>query len=131
MPHLFRGYGVEISLASPEKFLIIKETLTRIGIASKNDNILYQSVHILHKQSRYVLIHFKELFALDGRSSTLTEDDFARRNTITLLLQDWGLLRLVGNTPTNLAPLKNITIIPFSDKESWKLVPKYTVGNKY
>lgn len=129
--NLFRGCGVEISLSSPEKFLLIKETLTRIGIASKHESKLYQSVHILHKQSRYVLIHFKELFVLDGRPSAMTEEDYARRNTIASLLQEWGLVSIIDKNLSPLSPLKNITIIPFKEKDRWSLVSKYTIGNKF
>lgn len=128
--NLFRGCGVEITLASPEDFLKIKETLTRIGIASRLEKILYQSVHILHKRSRYVLIHFKELFVLDGRPSTMSEEDYGRRNTITLLLQEWNLLKVINPDLTPLAPMKNIVIIPFKEKADWQLVSKYTIGGK-
>ncbi len=130
--NLFRGCGIEISLQSPEDFLKVVETLTRIGIASRLEPILYQSAHILHKRTRYVLIHFKELFKLDGRPATITEDDYARRNTIALLLQEWGLVKLVGvQEPLSpLAPIHHMTIIPHRDKHKWKLVAKYTIGLK-
>ncbi len=131
--NLFRGCGIEISINDPAKFLVIKETLTRIGIASRVERTLYQSVHILHKRSRYALMHFKELFKLDGRPSTITEDDLARRNTIALLLQEWGLVNLVGSGDIKLepvAPIHHITIIPHREKQQWKLVAKYTIGIK-
>jgi hypothetical protein len=129
--NLFRGCGIEISLHTPEDFLKVKETLTRIGIASRVENTLYQSVHILHKRSRYVLIHFKELFKLDGRPTNISEDDYARRNTIACLLQEWGLVKILESESVGpVAPVHHITIISHKDKVNWKLVAKYTIGAK-
>ena len=122
---------LEIVLNEPDDFLKIRETLTRIGVASRKDNKLYQSCHILHKQGRYFIVHFKELFLLDGKKSNLEENDVARRNTIATLMSDWGLVTIQG--PQNLqplAPLRQIKIIPFKDKGNWELCPKYNIGNK-
>ena len=119
---------VEIKLKRPEDFLKIKETLTRAGISSK-DKKLYQSCHILHKQGRYYIVHFKELFALDGKETNLSENDIARRNTIANLLSDWGLVEVKGDsTPT--APLSQIKIISFKEKDEWILETKYNIGKK-
>ena len=122
---------VEVLLKEPDDFLRVKETLTRIGISSKkNPNTLYQSCHILHKQGRYVIVHFKELFLLDGRPSTLTQEDVNRRNTIIQLLSDWGLLEIVDTHKIDSKiSLKHIKILPFKEKVEWNLVPKYTIGN--
>lgn len=120
---------LEVTLHEPNDFLKIKETLTRIGVASKKDNSLYQSVHILHKQGRYYIIHFKELFLLDGKISNITENDIARRNTITQLLSDWGLIQIVNPKQIDpVAPLRQIKIIPFKDKDKWELKTKYNIG---
>lgn len=122
---------LEILLDDPENFLKIKETLSRIGVASKKDNTLYQSCHILHKQGRYFITHFKELFALDGKEADFMDNDLERRNTIAKLLQDWGLLKIAS--PINeesLAPLSQIKIISYKEKENWNLVPKYNIGKK-
>src|SRR6478736_6079602 len=113
---IFRGCGLEISLHTPEDFLKVKETLMRMGIASRVENTLYQSVHILHKRGRYVLIHFKELFKLDGRPTNISEDDIARRNTIALLLQEWGLVKILSEEVSPIAPVHHVTIIPFKEK---------------
>jgi hypothetical protein len=118
---------LEVTLAEPDDFLKVKETLTRMGVASKRDSKLYQSCHILHKQGRYFITHFKELFLLDGKPSNLTENDLGRRNTIVKLLSDWGLLEtvsVVGDT----APLNQIKIISHKDKVNWELCPKYNIG---
>jgi hypothetical protein len=138
--NLFRGQGVEIELPDPESFLKIKETLTRIGISSKKDKILYQSCHILHKKdrsdiqdiSRYAILHFKELFILDGKANNLDEEDVARRNTIVTLLEEWGLLKVVDPTQTEdpVAPLSKIKILSHKEKDTWRLESKYTVGMK-
>ncbi len=122
---------LEVSLNEPDDFLKIKETLTRIGVASKKEvNTLYQSCHILHKQGRYFITHFKELFLLDGKPSTLTENDIARRNTIASLLSDWGLLDIINSRQINdQASLKEIKIISHKDKMLWELESKYTIGN--
>lgn len=122
---------LEVTLNEPDDFLKIKETLTRIGVASRKDNKLYQSCHILHKQGRYFIVHFKELFLLDGKKSNLEENDLARRNTITTLMSDWGLLTIQNkNNAQPLAPLRQIKIIPFKQKGDWELCPKYNIGNK-
>ena len=121
---------LEVILAEPDDFLKIRETLTRIGVASKRDAKLYQSCHILHKQGRYFITHFKELFLLDGKPSNLVENDLHRRNTITTLLADWGLLTIVEPKLIEIiAPLRQIKVIPFKDKKLWELCPKYNIGN--
>ena len=121
---------LEVTLNEPDDFLKIRETLTRIGVASRKDNKLYQSCHILHKQGRYFIVHFKELFLLDGKKSNLEENDVARRNTIATLMSDWGLLQIdKTNKPEPIAPLRQIKIISFKDKDQWNLCPKYNIGN--
>jgi len=129
---IFRGFGVEVRLKQPDDFLKVRETLTRIGVASKKEAILYQSCHILHKQGRYAILHFKELFGLDGKPHNMTEDDIGRRNTITNLLWEWDLVELVDpdKTKTPAAPMNQIKILPFKEKNNWQLVPKYLVGKK-
>lgn len=125
------GKMLEITLSEPDDFLKVKETLTRIGVASRKENKLFQSCHILHKQGRYFIAHFKELFLLDGKKSNLEENDIARRNTIATLLSDWGLVSIVQEQPLQpLAPLRQIKIIPYRDKVNWILSPKYNIGNK-
>jgi hypothetical protein len=122
---------LEITLNEPDDFLKIRETLTRIGVASRKDNKLFQSCHILHKQGRYFIVHFKELFLLDGKKSNLEENDLARRNTIATLMSDWGLVTIVsGQNVEPLAALRQIKIIPFKEKVKWELCPKYNIGNK-
>lgn len=122
---------LEITLNEPDDFLKVKETLTRIGVASRKDNRLYQSCHILHKQGRYFIVHFKELFLLDGKPSNLTENDIQRRNTIATLLSDWGLITISEpEQASNVAQLRQIKIIPFKDKGNWDLCPKYNIGHK-
>ena len=122
---------VEIELEEPDDFLKVKETLTRIGVASKKDNKLFQSCHILHKQGKYYIVHFKELFALDGKPTDFSENDVCRRNTITNLLQEWGLLKIVlGDTESFVAPMNQIKIISYSEKDDWELIPKYNIGKK-
>lgn len=123
---------VHIQLKQPDDFLIIKETLTRIGIPSKKTNSLYQSCHILHKQGRYAIVHFKELFALDGKETTLSETDIARRNTIVNLLAEWELVDLVDpeKTKTPTIPINQLKIIKSSEKKQWNLESKFTVGKK-
>ncbi len=119
---------LEVTLNEPDDFLKIRETLTRIGVASRKDQKLFQSCHILHKQGRYFITHFKELFLLDGKPSNLLVNDIQRRNTIATLLADWGLITIV--TPvTELAPLRQIKVIPFKEKSQWELCPKYNIGN--
>jgi hypothetical protein len=121
---------LEVSLNEPDDFLKVRETLTRIGVASRKDNKLFQSCHILHKQGRYFLVHFKELFLLDGKPSNLIENDLQRRNTIATLLADWGLISIIKKGPvTELAPLRQIKVIPFKEKAHWELCPKYNIGN--
>ena len=130
---IFRGIGVEILLSKPDDFLKIKETLTRIGIAAKNNNVLYQSCHILHKQGRYAIVHFKELFQLDGKPTDICENDYARRNTITNLLVEWSLVKLVDSEKTKTpaaAPLSQIKIIAHKDKGNWTLEAKYNIGKR-
>ena len=122
---------LEVTLNEPDDFLKVRETLTRIGVASRKDNKLYQSCHILHKQGRYFIVHFKELFLLDGKKSNLEENDIARRNTIATLMSDWGLVTIEGKGKLGpLAPLRQIKIIPFKEKNNWDLCPKYNIGNK-
>lgn len=121
---------LEVSLNNPDDFLKIRETLTRIGVASKKErNTLYQSCHILHKQGRYFIVHFKELFMLDGKPSNFTMDDLSRRNTIATLLADWGLLDIIGQAPSEKTSLRQIKIISHKDKNEWVLKPKYSIGN--
>jgi len=122
---------LEVLLSEPDDFLKIKETLTRIGVSSKKDhNTLYQSCHILHKQGRYFIVHFKELFMLDGKPSNFTRDDLSRRNTITTLLSDWGLLNIVDESKSEeKTTLRSIKIISHRDKREWQLESKYTIGN--
>ena len=120
---------LEVVLKEPDDFLKIRETLSRIGVASRKERKLYQSCHILHKQGRYYIVHFKELFALDGKETNLSENDIARRNTIANLLSDWGLVEVKGDsTPT--APLSQIKIISFKEKDEWILETKYNIGKK-
>ena len=122
---------LEVTLDEPDDFLKVRETLTRIGVASRRDNTLFQSCHILHKQGRYFIVHFKELFLLDGKKSNLEENDIARRNTIATLMSDWGLLSIEEKDKAQpLAPLRQIKIIPFKEKAKWTLQPKYNIGNK-
>ena len=121
---------LEVTLNEPDDFLKVRETLTRIGVASRKDNKLYQSCHILHKQGRYFIVHFKELFLLDGKKSNLEENDVPRRNTIATLMSDWGLVSIYDKTKAEpLAPLRQIKIIPFKEKDDWELCPKYNIGN--
>lgn len=122
---------LEVLLPEPDNFLKIKETLTRIGIASRKERKLYQSCHILHKQGKYYIVHFKELFALDGKESNLTNSDIERRNTVATLLQDWGLLSIVASKETRpQASLSQIKVLSFKEKDDWELVPKYNIGKK-
>jgi len=124
---------VEVKLNNAEDFLKVRETLSRIGLASKKDNTLYQSCHILHKQGKYYIVHFKELFLLDGKESSLSETDVARRNRIILLLDEWELVRVQDYKMIEepVAPLSQIKIIPFKEKDKWNLVTKYTIGTKF
>lgn len=123
---------VEVKLANEDDFLKVRETLTRIGVASKKDRILFQSCHILHKQGRYYIVHFKELFALDGKPTNISEDDIARRNTIANLIAEWGLVSLVEVTKSKdpVSPLSQIKVLPFKEKGEWELIAKYNIGHK-
>ena len=121
---------LEVRLNEPDDFLKVRETLSRIGVASRKDKTLFQSCHILHKQGKYYIVHFKELFALDGKDTNLSENDIARRNTIANLLSDWGLVDVVGTTSVEAAPLSQIKVISFKDKGDWKLETKYNIGKK-
>ena len=122
---------LEIVLHEPDDFLKVRETLTRIGVASRHEKKLFQSCHILHKQGRYFIVHFKELFMLDGKKSNLEESDVLRRNSIATLLSDWGLLEIVNKEQVKeCAPLRQIKIIGFKEKNEWELCPKYNIGNK-
>ena len=122
---------LEVTLNEPDDFLKVRETLTRIGVASRKENKLFQSCHILHKQGRYFIVHFKELFLLDGKKSNLEENDVARRNTIAQLLCDWGLVELVSVIEvSSKAPLSQIKVLPFKEKNEWTLEPKYNIGKK-
>jgi hypothetical protein len=122
---------VEVRLKQPDDFLKVRETLTRIGVASRNENKLYQSCHILHKQGRYYIVHFKELFLLDGKESNFSENDVQRRNKITKLLSDWGLVNIVNETLVeDASSISQIKIIPYKEKAEWELVPKYSIGSK-
>lgn len=120
---------LEVTLNEPDDFLKVRETLTRIGVASRKDRKLFQSCHILHKQGRYFIVHFKELFLLDGKKANLDKNDIMRRNTIATLLGDWGLIDVVSATQLECAPLRQIKIISFKDKNDWELCPKYNIGN--
>jgi len=122
---------VEVKLKSDDDFLKVRETLSRIGVASKKEKVLYQSCHILHKQGRYFITHFKELFALDGKLAELSENDLMRRNSIAKLLRDWGLIELCQPiSEEKLAPMSQIKILPFKEKNDWTLVTKYNIGRK-
>lgn len=124
---------IEVTLKEKDDFLKVRETLTRIGVASKKEQILYQSCHILHKQGRYFIVHFKELFKLDGKPTDITENDLARRNAIVNLLEDWGLLTIVNKAQTKVPEpifLSQIKILSHKEKNEWQLVPKYNIGKK-
>tara|TARA_R100000278_G_scaffold91525_2_gene69757 strand:+ start:481 stop:915 length:435 start_codon:yes stop_codon:yes gene_type:complete len=122
---------VEVSLGEPDDFLKVRETLTRIGVASRKEKKLYQSCHILHKQGRYFIVHFKELFALDGKRANLTVNDVQRRNRIAQLLADWGLIKILNaDQIADIAPLNQIKVLSFKDKGDWILETKYNIGRK-
>ena len=123
---------VECTLKEPDDFLKIRETLTRIGVASRKDKTLYQSCHILHKQGRYYIVHFKELFALDGKPTNFSENDQARRNTIANLLAEWSLIKLVDSNRTSelTVPLNQLKILAYKEKDEWELTAKYNIGSK-
>jgi hypothetical protein len=130
--NLFRGVGIEIELPDSESFLKVKETLTRIGIASRKEKKLHQSCHILHKQGKYAILHFKELFILDGKENNITEEDYGRRNTIVNLLEEWNLIKVVDQSKTQdpITPLSQIKIISYKEKNDWELSSKYQIGVK-
>ena len=122
---------LEVTIKQPDDFLKVRETLTRIGVASRKDKTLFQSCHILHKQGKYYIVHFKELFALDGKKATLTDNDIQRRNTIAVLLTDWNLITIVKpEAATDKAPLSQIKVLPFKEKKEWNLSAKYNIGKK-
>jgi len=123
---------VEVTLKHEDDFLKVRETLTRIGVSSRKEKVLYQSCHILHKQGKYYIVHFKELFALDGKLSTISENDIQRRNAIANLLEEWGLLKIVNYDilKENMAPIHQIKIISFKEKDDWELITKYNIGKK-
>ena len=122
---------VEVGLKSDDDFLKVRETLTRIGVASRKDRTIYQSCHILHKQGRYYIVHFKELFALDGKPTNFSDNDKARRNTISNLLAEWGLVDLMNkNSEEPIAPLSQIKVLPYKEKDEWTLTAKYNIGKK-
>ena len=129
---IFGGCGVEIELLDEDGFLKVKETLTRIGVASRKDKKLYQSCHILHKQGRYAIMHFKELFLLDGKTNNFSEEDRGRRNTITNLLEEWGLIKTLSpeQVESPVAPLSQVKVLPYREKSEWELVAKYSIGRK-
>ena len=120
---------LEVTLSEPDDFLKVRETLSRIGVASRKEKTLYQSCHIIHKQGRYFVTHFKELFALDGKQTNLNENDIARRNTIANLLKDWGLVKIVGEMG-EMAPLSQIKVLSYKEKTDWSLETKYNIGKK-
>ena len=124
-----QGQMLEVSLKEPDDFLKVRETISRIGVASRKERKLYQSCHILHKQGRYYIVHFKELFALDGKETNISENDIARRNSIAKLLKDWGLVDIIGNADV-VAPLSQIKIISYKEKDEWILETKYNIGKK-
>tara|TARA_R110002074_G_C12190568_1_gene634189 strand:- start:139 stop:543 length:405 start_codon:yes stop_codon:yes gene_type:complete len=128
---IFRGLGVEITLKEKDDFLKVRETLTRIGISSRKEKKLFQSCHILHKRGRYAIMHFKELFSLDGLNTDISKNDIARRNTIASLLEEWELLEIIDEDEDDdqYAGLGQIKIIPFKEKDDWELIPKYHIGN--
>ena len=123
---------VEVSLNEQDDFLKVRETLTRIGVSSRKEKVLYQSCHILHKQGKYYIVHFKELFALDGKPSNISENDIQRRNAIANLLEEWGLVKILNHKliEDNIAPLHQIKIISFKEKDDWDLIAKYNIGKK-
>jgi len=124
-------FPLEVELIEPDDFLKVRETLSRIGVASRKDKILYQSCHILHKQGRYFIVHFKELFALDGKQADLTDNDIERRNTIAKLLSDWGLIKILDNDLyLATAPLSQIKVLSYKEKDEWTLQSKYNIGKK-
>ena len=127
--HWTQEQMLEVTLKEPDDFLKVRETLSRIGVASRKERVLYQSAHILHKQGRYFIVHFKELFALDGKSTNIVSNDINRRNTIANLLQDWGLVNIVGELG-EVAPLSQIKVLSYKEKNEWTLETKYSIGKK-
>lgn len=129
---VFRGHGVEVSLSDPDNFLKIMETLTRVGVASRKSNTLYQSCHILHKQGRYAIVHFKEMFHLDGKEADITSEDIGRRNRVATLLEEWNLLKIVNPDRISgaIAPMSQVKVVRYKDKDNWLFESKYTIGNK-
>jgi hypothetical protein len=123
---------IEVKLNEQDDFLKIRETLTRIGVSSRKEKVLYQSCHILHKQGKYYIVHFKELFALDGKPSNISENDIQRRNAIANLLEEWGLVKILNPElmENNIAPIHQIKIISFKEKDSWDLITKYNIGKR-
>jgi len=121
---------LEVTLKEPDDFLKVRETLTRVGVASRKERKLYQSCHILHKRGKYYIVHFKELFALDGKPTNITSNDVQRRNRIAKLLSDWGLVEISGEDTGDLAPLNQIKVLSFKDKGEWTLESKYNIGKK-
>jgi hypothetical protein len=128
----YPGYApLEVKLENPDDFLKVRETLSRIGVASRKDKILYQSCHILHKQGRYFIVHFKELFALDGKDADFSDNDLQRRNTVAHLLSDWGLITILNpEIHEDKAPLNQIKVIAYKEKNDWELIQKYNIGRK-
>jgi len=124
---------IEVKLNEEDDFLKVRETLTRIGVASKKNKTLYQSCHILHKQGRYYIVHFKELFALDGKPTDFTDEDNGRRNTVANLIAEWGLVEIqdLNKTKEPRAPISQIKILPYKEKDDWNLVAKYNIGRKF
>jgi hypothetical protein len=123
---------IEVTLNEQDDFLKVRETLTRIGVSSRKEKVLYQSCHILHKQGKYYIVHFKELFALDGKPSNISENDIQRRNAIANLLEEWGLVKILNPQlmTDNIAPLHQVKIISFKEKDDWELITKYNIGKK-
>jgi len=129
---IFKGYGLRVELKNPKDFNLVVETISRIGFAAKSGKTLYQSCHIFHKQGNYAIMHFKEMFAFDGRPADITEGDIARRNKIAMLLEEWGLIKILDKIEDSdpIATLKNIKIVPYKEKNEWTFEAKYTLGNR-
>jgi len=127
---IFNGYGIEVELLSPDDFLKVAETLTRLGVPARNENKLFQTCHILHKRNRYAIMHFKEMLAIDGNDTTYNLEDEARRNKIVQLLEQWKLVKVIQTTLEPIAEISKVKVIPFKDKKNWVLVPKYTIGKR-
>jgi hypothetical protein len=130
---IFRGVGVEVDLTTPDAFLKIRETLTRMGVASRKEKKLFQSCHILHKQGRYSILHFKELFILDGKETNIDDEDIGRRNAIVKLLEEWNLLKVLNSNillEQPVSPISQLKILFYKEKHEWELIPKYSIGRK-